>query len=137
MFRSFIQMTALILTFAGSYYLLRVNLGFSPDTIAKTSMLNHTGFNEEIANILSKEYVYTYIGFILLILSLFLQIIYLLLPMTIADLGGLNHWGIFLSFGFCAIFLILLNWYSKKLFHKYFIESMEIIRKKLNKYMAK
>jgi len=129
-------MTALILTLSGSYYLLRVNLGFSPDTIAKTSMINHSGFNEEIANILSKQYAYTYIGFILLILSVFLQIVYSLLPMTIADLGGLNHWGIFMSFAFCIILLILLNWYSKKISQKYFIETMKIIRMNLNKYMA-
>jgi len=42
-----------------------------------------------------------------------------------------------MSFGFYTIFLILLNWYSKKLSQKYFIETMKIIRMNLNKYMAK
>jgi len=104
MFRSSIQMRALILTLSGSYYLLRVNLGFSPDTIAKTSMINHSGFNKEIANILSIQYAYTYIGFILLILSICLQIVYSLLPMTIADLGGLNHCGILCLLVFILFF---------------------------------
>lgn len=129
MFRSFIQATALILTLAGSYFLLKVNLGFSPGTIAKLSTPIY-GYNQEIARSLAKQYAHTYIGFVLLIISFVLQIVYSLWPMTIDDLGGLNLGGILVSFIFCTIFLFFLNWYSKKLSQKYFEESLKILQKK-------
>lgn len=134
MIMSLIQTAVFGLTFASSYFLLKVNLGLSPDTIAKTSLITHSGYNKEIVISLAKQSAYTYIGLRLLLLSFLFQMVYLLWPWSIDDIGPLNHWGILLSIIFCFIILILAIWYSKKLSDKLFIKSMHIIKKHLNQY---
>jgi hypothetical protein len=132
MVRSFIQTTAIILTIGASYFLLKVNLGLTHDTIARLS-ITYFGGNKEVAKTLARQSIDTRIGLFLLITSFALQIWNLLWPLTIDDIGAVNRQGILFSIGFCTILLTLAHWGSKKISNKFFTKSMQVIRERLEK----
>jgi hypothetical protein len=126
MIRTFIQTTVIILTIGASYFLLKVNLGLTPDIIARLST-TYFGGNEEVAQTLARQSADTRIGLYLLIISFALQIWNLLWPLTIDDIGAVNRQGVLFSIVFCIILLTLAHWCSNKISNKLFTKSTQII----------
>jgi len=129
MFRSFIQMTGVILTFGAAIFLIVANFGLTPDIIARLSCTVF-GYNKEVAATLATQSAYTRSGFILLIFAFLLQMINVLRPETIDDIGA-GNWKISLiSIGCCAIIILIAYLYSNKLSDKLMKESMDILKNK-------
>ena len=72
MLRSFIQMSALILTFGASIFLLKSNLGMTPENIANLSS-TRLNFSPPIVAAFAKQAADTRIGLILLLIAFILQ----------------------------------------------------------------
>jgi hypothetical protein len=119
-------MTALILTLVASFFLLKGNLGLTPDIIAKLSS-TVWGYNKEVAAILAGQSTDTYIGFILLLLAFVLQSINLLWPMRWCDMRA-NPKGILISIAFCLIVFLILYMVSNKLSNNMLKRSVDIVK---------
>jgi hypothetical protein len=127
--RSFIQTTVIILTIGASYFLLKVNLGLTPDTIARLS-ITYFGLNKEVVKTLAKQSIDTRIGLLLLIISFVLQIWNFLWPLTIDDIGAINGQGVLFSIIFCTILLTFAHWISKKISNKLFSKTMQVMKER-------
>jgi hypothetical protein len=137
MLRSFIQTTAIILTLVGAIFVIRVNIGLTPETIAKLSCTIQGWFqwataNKEAVSILAKQSADTRIGFIFLIIAFLLQMINLLWPMTLDELGAVNRPGVLISIGCCVILIFFAYCYSKYSANKQIKESVHIIEQMLH-----
>ena len=128
MIRSFIQMTALILTLGASIFLLKSNLGLTPEVIAKLSS-TYYGHNKPVAESFAKQVADTRIGIILLLLAFLLQLINSLWPMRWKDFG-VNWHGIFISLGLCIALLTIAHRYSKKISEKIHKNTIEIFEER-------
>jgi hypothetical protein len=129
MLRSFLQMTGIILTLLASIFLLRANIGLTPEIIAKLSRTMY-GYNSAVAATLAQQSVDTWVGLILLLIAFSLQMINLLLPLTIDDIGSPNRKGILISVGCCVIFIFIILWYSNKISNNILRECMYILKNK-------
>lgn len=124
MLRSFMQMTALILTLGASIFLLKSNLGLTPEVISKISS-TCWGYNALIVEGFAKQAADTRVGVILLLLAFILQLINALWPMRIDDFGVSWH-GVLISIGFCIIVVTIAHWYAKNLSEKINKNTMQI-----------
>lgn len=131
MIRSFVQMTALILTLGASIFLLKSNFGLTPETIAKISS-TYWDHNKPVAKSFAQQSADTRVGIVLLLTAFALQLINALWPMRWKDFGISWH-GIFVSIGVCAIILTISCWYSKKIAEKINKDTVQIFedRRKL------
>jgi len=128
MVRSFIQMTALILTLGASVFLLKASLGLTPETISKISS-TYWGYNEPLARGFAKQAADTRLGVILLLSAFILQLINALWPMRIKDFGVDWH-GVLISIGLCIIIFTVGHWYAKKIEDKMHKETMRIFEER-------
>lgn len=126
MIRSFIQMTALILTLGASIFLLKSNIGLTPETISKLSS-TYWGYNTPIAKEFAGQAANTRVGVILLLVAFILQIINALWPMRWKDFG-INWHGILIALGCSIILLIFAHLYSKKISEKMHKETIKIFQ---------
>ena len=127
MLKTFLQRTAVLLASAASFFLAKGYSGLTPDVISKLSRTMF-GYNHHAFESLTRRSADTMIGLRLLIISLIFQIIYLLWPLTIDDIGDVNGRGILLSIGFCIIVTIVGHNCSQKLYNKYANDSLNIIK---------
>jgi nicotinamide riboside transporter PnuC len=134
--RSFMDITATILTIAASFFLIKANFGLTPNTIARLSCTIQGWFqwataNEEAIAILSKQSAYTRGGFMLLIVAFLLQMSNLLRPMTIDEIGADNYKVVLLSIAFCTILILITYLYCAKKSNKNMKEGIDIAEKML------
>lgn len=127
MIRTFIQMTALILTIGAAVFLAKSNLGLTPEVIAKISSTNFD-YNSEIIKSFANQKADTKVGIILLFVAFTLQMVNTLWPMRFKDFD-INRYGVYLSIGICLIILIGAYWYSQTLSEKIHQKTMHIIKK--------
>jgi hypothetical protein len=78
MFESIIQLTALILTLESAIFLAKGNLGLSAESIAELASTKY-GANLKVIENLAHQNAYSRIGIILLCISVFIQMITILL----------------------------------------------------------
>lgn len=128
MLRTFIQMTAMILTLEASFFLIKSNLGLSVKTIVELS-IPYFDYHEETLRSLTKQSVDTRVGFFLLLISFALQMGNALWPLRYKDLifdwlGGLA------SIVFCAIVLVISCHYSSRKQKKLFDQCMQTIKQR-------
>ena len=74
MIRSFIQITAILLTLSSAFFLARGNISLSPQDIARISELRAGGYNETVVRSVSRQNADTLVGVGLLVVALCLQI---------------------------------------------------------------
>jgi len=96
MFRTFIQVTTLLVVLLSSYFLIRGTITLSAQDLAELSKPKW-GYHLGVAKNLVHQRSDTKIGFSLLLLSFFLQLINMLWPMKIGDFA-VNKKGVFLAF---------------------------------------
>ena len=128
MLRSFIQMSALILTLGASIFLLKSNLGMTPENIANLS-LTRLDFSQPIVEAFAKQAADTRIGLILLLIAFILQMINALWPMRWKDFG-IDWHGVLIAIGLTVVLLTLAHWYSKNLAEQTHKKAIEIFQKK-------
>lgn len=128
MLRSFIQMTALIFTLGASIFLLKSNLGLTPEAISKISS-TYWDHNMPIAEGFARQAADTRVGVILLLSAFILQLINALWPMRIKDFGVSWH-GVLISIGFCIIILTIAHWYANKLSERIHKNTIQIFEEK-------
>ena len=126
MIRTFIQITALILTLGATVFLAKSNLGFTPEVIARISS-PQWDYNSQIMKSFSAQKADTKVGFILLLAAFTLQMINTLWPMRWEDFD-INRYGFYISIGICLIILIAAYGYSKTLSDKIHLKTMQIIK---------
>jgi hypothetical protein len=113
MIRTFIQLTALILTLEAAIFLAKGNLGLSPKVIAELSSTKWD-YNTDVIGTLASQRADTWVGIVLLLCAFGFQLWNSLWPMRIGDFG-VNAWGI-LSALFLGIVVYLgANIYARKL----------------------
>jgi len=95
MFRTFIQVTTLLVVLLSSYFLIRGTITLSAQDLAELSKPKW-GYHLGVAKNLVHQRSDTKIGFSLLLLSFFLQLINMLWPMKIGDFA-VNKKGVFLA----------------------------------------
>jgi hypothetical protein len=131
MLRTFIQMSAMMLTFEAAFFLLKSNLGLSAKTIAELGTPRFDCHEETLIS-LSKQSVDTKVGLFLLLLSFTLQMANALWPLKI-DEFDIDTCGAIASIIFCVVIfgasLLYTHHKSKRLFDK----SMEIIQNRHRK----
>jgi len=135
MLRSFIQISALVLALGAAIFLLKANLGLSPETIAKLST-THWGHNEEIAKGFARQSADTRVGIILMIISFVLQTANAVWPLRWKDFN-IDWRGVSIAIIACVLFLTLGSWYSKKLSERTYRKSIQIIEKKQEEKVQK
>lgn len=128
MIRSFIQMTALILTLGASIFLLKSNIGLTPVVIAELSSTRYK-YNIPVAKGFAGQAADTRVGVILLISAFCLQLINAIWPMRWKDFG-IDWHGILISIGFSIVFLTAAHWYSKTLSERIHKETIKIFEEK-------
>lgn len=101
MVKTITQISAMILTLEASYFLLKANLGLSPEIIAKLSAPCY-GYNKEVLKTLVGQVTDTRVGFILLLISFVLQMINVLWPMRYEDFG-IDWLGVIISVIVCTV----------------------------------
>lgn len=121
-------MTALILTLGASIFLLKSNLGLTPEVISKISS-TYYDYNKPIAEGFARQAADTRIGVILLLAAFILQLINALWPMRIKDFGISWH-GVLISIGFCIIIFTIAHWYSKNLSERIHRNTIQIFEEK-------
>jgi len=121
----------MILTLEASYFLIKVNLGLSAKIIAELGT-PYFDYHEETIRSLSKQYVDTQMGFLLLLLSFALQIGNALWPLRWVDFD-IAWSGAVASIAFCIIvFVIAYSWSSIKS-KRIFNQSTQIIKNRSKK----
>lgn len=128
MFRTFIQMTAMILTVEASFFLIKTNFGLSAKTIVEIS-IPHFDYHEETLRSLTKQSVDTRVGLFLLLLSFALQMGNALWPLRIDDFS-INWFGILISFTFCSIVFLISYLYARQTSNRLFDQCMQIIKQR-------
>jgi len=128
MLRTFIQMTAMILTLEASFFLIKTNLGLSVKTIVELST-PYFDYHEEILRNLAKQTVDTQVGLFLLLLSLTLQMGNALWPLRYKDFC-IDWYGILASFIFCTLVLAISYLYTYCRSKKLFSQCMQIIKQR-------
>ena len=126
MLRSFIQMSALILTLGASIFLLKSNLGMTPDNIANLSSTRFD-FSQPIAETFTKQAADTRVGSILLLIAFILQMINALWPMRWKDFG-IDWHGVLIAIGFTIVLLTFSHWYSKYLAEQSYKNTLDILQ---------
>jgi len=126
MLRSFIQMSALILTLGASIFLLKSNLGMTPDNIANLSSTRFD-FSQPIAETFTKQAADTRVGLILLLSAFILQMINALWPMRWKDFG-IDWHGVLIAIGFAIVLLTFSHWYSKYLAEQNYKNTLDILQ---------
>ena len=111
MLRSFVQVSAIILTLEASWFLLQGNLGLSINSIAEISSTK-LHYNADVLKALSKQRADSWIGFALLLLAFLLQLFNGLWEMRWQDFS-VNKQGVVLSIIACAVILIACFFISK------------------------
>jgi hypothetical protein len=132
MIRTFIQMSAMILTLAASVFLLKSNLGLTPNTIAKLSKPHLDYLSDEFVKTFSKQSADTRVGIVLLLLSFALQMGNALWPLRWKDFG-IDWHGVLISLGLCVIIITASDLYSRFLSKKLYKQSIEVIKNKAEK----
>ena len=127
MIRTFIQITALILTIESAYFLLQGNLGLSPKDIAEVASTKLDS-NPEVVKSLSKQKGDSWIGFALLLSAFLLQLINALWEMRWKDFS-INKYGIILSIIMGLIIFIGCHFVSKHITEKTHTEVENILSK--------
>jgi len=128
MFRTFIQMLAMILTLEASFFLLKTNLGLSPQIIAELSVPRY-GYHEEILKSLSCQSADTRVGLILLLVSFALQMGNALWPLRWSDFN-IDLRGVFISL-ICGVIVFAAGyWYSRSLSKTLYEESTQLVKTK-------
>ncbi|MBN2313772.1 MAG: hypothetical protein JXM79_07565 [Sedimentisphaerales bacterium] len=132
MIRTFIQMSAMILTLAATFFLLKANLGLTPKMIAKLSIPHTDYLSDEFVMSLSKQSADTRVGVALLLLSFTLQMVNSLWPLRWKDFGFDWH-GVLVSVGLCIIIVAFADRYSRYLSKKLFDQSIKVIKSRSEK----
>ena len=127
MVRTFIQITALILTIESAYFLLQGNLGLSPKDIAEVASTKLDS-NPEVVKSLAKQKGDSWIGFALLLSAFLLQLTNGLWEMRCKDFS-INKYGIILSIIMGIIIFIVCNFISKHITEKTQTEVENILSK--------
>jgi hypothetical protein len=127
MIRTFLKITALVLTSASAFFFVRGNISLSPENIARLSELRAGGYNESLVKNLSSQNADTTIGFCLLIASLFCQFVDSLWPKRGKDYS-IDNVGIILSIVFSTIvFLVLYYYVADSISYNNFKKAMHIL----------
>ncbi|MBN2314170.1 MAG: hypothetical protein JXM79_09590 [Sedimentisphaerales bacterium] len=126
MFRTFIQMSVMMLTIEASFFLLRSNLGLTAKMIAELGS-SYWDYHERTIRNLTRQSVDTRVGLFLLLLSFALQLVNSLWPMRWVDFG-IDWRGLMISIIFCVIILIISYFYTRYKSGKLFEKSMQIIK---------
>ena len=127
MIRTFIQITALILTIESAYFLLQGNLGLSPKDIAEVASTKLDS-NPEVVKSLSKQKGDSWIGFALLLSAFLLQLINALWEMRWKDFS-INKYGIILSIIMGLIIFIGCHFVSRHISERTQTEVKNILSK--------
>lgn len=128
MLRTFIQMTAMILTLEASFFLIKTNLGLSAKTIVELS-IPHFDYHEETLRSVTKQSVDTRVGLFLLLLSFALQMGNALWPLRIDDFS-IDWFGILISFTFCLIVFLISYLYASHKSNEVFDQCMHVIKQR-------
>ena len=131
MFRTFIQMSAMILTVEASFFLLKANLGLSAKIIAELST-PYFDYHEETLRSLTKQSVDTRVGLFLLLLSFALQMVNALWPLSWNDFG-IDWCGVLVSIAFCIVVFVISYLYTRHNSKRLFDQSMQIIKNRHQK----
>ncbi|NPV03859.1 MAG: hypothetical protein HPY67_03910 [Syntrophaceae bacterium] len=114
MLRSAVQTSSLTVTLISSYFLLKSNIGLSPENIASLATTK-LGYNSDIIRSLCEQRADTWIGFALLLIAFGLQMINALWPMRWNDFNVDGN-GVLLGIGISALLgfigFILSSWLS-------------------------
>ena len=127
MARTFIQITALVLTLEAAFFLAKGNLGLSARVIAELSAMK-LGHNPDVVRGLSVQRADTWVGVVLLLSALLFQLWNALWPLRIGDFG-VNREGVILSLVFCAIVFGISWWVSHSYAGRTEAQVQEIISK--------
>lgn len=105
MHRTFIQVSALLLTLFAGVMLVRGSFALSPKDIAGLSS-TYVGYNPSLIKSLSQQQADTKVGVMLLIFSAMLQMANLLWPMRIGDFA-VNINGVFIAVIISTLIFVL------------------------------
>jgi len=108
MLRTFIQITALCLTFVAAFFLIKGNLTLSTQDITKITQTRYS-YNKEVVFNLAGQQADTMVGFSILMISFGLQMANSLWEMRYCDFA-VNKKGLIISIIVSALILIL-GWY--------------------------
>jgi len=111
--RTFIQFTALCLTFVAAIFLIKGNLTLSTQDIAKITKTGFLLYNKEVVFNLAGQQADTMVGFFILMISFGLQMANSLWEMRYVDFA-VNKNGLIISIVVSALILIL-AWYISNL----------------------
>jgi hypothetical protein len=128
MIRTFIQITALILTIESAYFLLQGNLSLSPRDIAEVASTK-LGSNPDVVKSLSKQKGDSWVGLALLLSAFFLQLTNSLWEMSWKDFA-VNKYGIILSIIIGILIFIGCHFVSKHITEKTQVEVESILKKR-------
>ena len=110
--KTFYDYTALFLTLGASCFLIKPNLGLSPETIASISKTCF-GYNLSVAKSLTDQNVDTRVGLFILIFSVLIQGYGLFGDIKLEDtIFHLNHF--FMSLAFSTVVLFIAYFISRK-----------------------
>ena len=130
MLRSFIQTTSLFLTLGASFFLLKSNLGLTPDLISKFG-ITYLDYNPSIVRTFAEQASDTRVGFILLLLAFIFQLVNAVWSMRWKEFGA-NWHGVLIGIGFSLILFTLAHWYSinysKKMYNRTIIVLDEVMK---------
>ena len=123
--RTFIQVTALLLTAEAAFFLARGNLGLSSLVIAELSAMK-LGHNPDVVRSLSVQTADTWVGVVLLLVALLLQLGNALWPMRWDDFH-VNRRGQILALIFCIGVFGISWWASQSYAHRIETQVQEIV----------
>jgi hypothetical protein len=124
--RTFIKVTALLLVFISSFFLIKGVVALSSKDIAELSQVRFD-YHSGIVKNLTRQKSDTVVGFSLLLLSLVLQLLHLLLPYGIDDLG-INRKGVILALVASILILIVAYKLACCLQQKWYAQAENILK---------
>ena len=128
MLRTFIQVLALTTVLISSIFLIRGTISLSKKDLAELSSTKF-GYNLDVTKNLCRQRADYVIGFVLLLLSFFLQLGNMLWPMTIDDIGGINKGGIWLALITTLFIWLISNIISNRLYANQYNQVESILKK--------
>lgn len=131
MFRTFIQFTALLQAAISAIFLVKGATGMSLNDMAELSKMNW-GYNTSITKNLAGQKADTMVGSALLFLSLVLQIINFLWPLSWDDFG-ISHVGVAIAFVISISIFFIGRRVSCSLQQKWYKQAEVILKKMMSK----
>jgi len=127
MIRTFIQISALTVILLSSFFLIRGTMSLSLEDLSEISKPKW-GYHTGVAKNLVRQRVDTRVGFILLLLSFFLQTGNMLWPMRICDFA-VNRKGVFVAIVVSILLFFSANFMSNVLYRNWYSRVEKMLKK--------